>query len=76
MANWADGWAKLSGPKAEVRKEKGNLFLFNFSKAIQNAIPTKFKIRLETRQYKIICRCTFMVVDLIFGFIFNKIIIS
>jgi len=55
VANCAGGWAKLSGPKAEVRKEKGNLFLFNFSKAIQNAIPTKFEIRLETRQYKIIC---------------------
>jgi len=47
VANWAGGWAKLSGPKAEVRKEKGNLFLFNFSKAIQNAIPTKFESDLK-----------------------------
>jgi len=43
-------WAKSKG-----RKEKGNLFLFNFSKAVQNTISTQIEIRLQIKQYKILC---------------------
>ena len=43
-------WAKSKG-----RKEKGNLFLFNFSKAVQNTISTQIEIRLQIKQYKMLC---------------------
>ena len=35
--------------------KKRNLFLFNFSKANQNTISTQFEIRLQIKQYKILC---------------------
>jgi len=57
---------KRNGPRGgndhsqKQRKENGDLFFLllffsNFSKAIQNEILTQFEIRLQTKQYKILC---------------------
>ena len=53
---WAGGllgWRARA--KSKGRKEKGNLFLFNFSKAVQNTISTQIEIRLQIKQYKMLC---------------------